>query len=279
MTTATATAPTTTAAPARPAYKVTWLRVLRSEWTKFWSVRSSPITLVTALFLLVGIGAIASLTFDPAAAPGGNDGPPITDGAISLALMGTIFASLAIGVLGVLVSAGEYSTGMIRATLAAVPKRLPTSWAKTAVFGVVATIVTAAGALGAFLLGAAILDGEAIAMSLGDDGVLRVLAGTGIYLGLVGMWGVALGALLRSSAGGIAVLVGMLLIVPGLSSLLPASIADNVTPYLPSNAGQAVTHLNQAADSLGPWTGVAVFAGWVAVTLVAAAYRLARRDA
>ncbi|ONI80144.1 hypothetical protein ALI22I_42785 [Saccharothrix sp. ALI-22-I] len=278
MTTATAPARTTTVAPARPAYKVTWLRVLRSEWTKFWSVRSSPITLATALFLLMGIGAIASYTYDPAAAPG-SDGPPITDGAISLALMGTIFTSLAIGVLGVLVSAGEYSTGMIRATLAAVPKRLPTLWAKTAVFGVVATVVTAVGALGAFLLGAVILDGEAIAMSLGDDGVLRALAGTGLYLGLVGMWGVALGALLRSSAGGIAVLVGMLLIVPGLSSLLPASIADNVTPYLPSNAGQAVTHLNQATNSLGPWTGVAVFAGWVVVTLVAAAYRLARRDA
>ncbi|MCX5329655.1 ABC transporter permease [Streptomyces sp. NBC_00140] len=266
----------------RPPYKVTGSRVLRAEWAKFWSLRSSWITLGVALLLLVAIGAIASATYSPDAVAG--DGPPGPGGggasdAVSLALTGLTFASLAIGVLGVLVSAGEYSTGMIRSTLAAVPRRLPVLWSKSAVFGAVALVITTAAALAAFTLGSVGLDGEKIALSLGDDGVLRSLVGAGLYLGLVAVWGVALGALVRSTAGGIAILVGVLLILGGLATLLPDSWEDTVTPYLPGNAGSAVYSLHEASDSLSPGAGLAVFVGWVALTLAGAAYRLARTDA
>lgn len=272
----------TSIAPARPTtYKVTGARVLRSEWGKFWSLRSSWITLGVAVFLLVLFGTIAAYTYSSGASSAG--GPPGPGGggdsdAVSLALTGATFASLAVGVLGVLLSAGEYSTGMIRSTLSAVPRRLPVLWAKAAVIGPIALVLSTLGALAAFGLGAPGLDGEKISLSLGDDGVLRSLAGAGLYLGLVAVFGVALGVLLRNSAGAIASLVGVLLILPGLASLLPDSWYDTLSPYFPSNAGQAVYALHQSSDALSPGAGIAVFAGWVALTLAGAAYRLRRTD-
>jgi ABC-2 type transport system permease protein len=263
-------------APARPVHKVTTLRVLRSEWSKFWSVRSSWITLGLSVAVLVVIGALASAAYRPDT--GGEGGPPLSDSPVALALTGVTFAALAVGVLGVLVSAGEYSTGMIRSTLTAVPKRLPVLWSKALVLGVVATTVTTAGALAAFQLGGLPLKDTDIALSLGDEGVLRSLVGAGLYLGLVGMWGVALGALIRSTAGGVAALAGFLLIVPGLSSLLPDSVADAVTPYLPGNAGSALYSLEQSADLLSPGAGLAALGGWVVMTLAVAAIRMTRTD-
>ncbi|MFE7278749.1 ABC transporter permease, partial [Streptomyces sp. NPDC057623] len=264
-------------------YKVTGLRVLRSEWAKFWSLRSSWITLGVAVFLLVLFGAVAAYTYSPdAAATGGPPGPGGSGGdsdAVSLALTGVTFASLAVGVLGVLASAGEYTTGMIRSTLTAVPRRLPVLWSKAAVIGPIALVLTAVGALAAFQLGAPGLDGEKISLALSDDGVLRSLAGAGLYLGLVAVFGVALGALIRSSAGAIAALVGVLLILPGLASLLPDSWYDTLSPYFPSNAGAAVYALHESSDALSPGAGLAVFAGWVALTLAGAAVRLVKTDA
>jgi ABC-2 type transport system permease protein len=271
---------TTLTLGARPRYRLTTRGVLYAEWTKFWSLRSSWITLAVSLFLLVAFGVIAAITYDPATTT--SDGPPgqqAASDAIAVILTGATFASLAIGVLGVLMSAGEYTTGSIRSTLAAVPSRLPVLWSKAAVFGAIALVATTIGAFAAFALGNPQLSGQDIALSLGDDGVVRSLLGAGLYLALVAILGVALGALLRSSAGAITVLAGVLLIVPGLTSLLPDSWSDTISPYLPSNAGSAVMSLTQASDSLSPWTGLAVFAGWVAIALAAAAYRLVRKDA
>ncbi|NJP99267.1 ABC transporter permease [Streptomyces sp. PLAI1-29] len=259
--------------------KVTGARVLRSEWAKFWSLRSSWITLGVAVFLLILFGTVAGYTYSPDADP---MGPPRPGGAgadaVSLALTGVTFASLAVGVLGVLLSAGEYSTGMIRSTLAAVPRRLPVLWSKAVVIGPVVLLLATAGALAAFQLGAPGLDGEKIALSLGDDGVLRSLAGAGVYLALVAVFGVALGVLLRSSAGAIAVLVGILLVLPGLASLLPDSWYETLSPYFPGNAGSSLYALQESSGALSPGAGLAVFAGWVAVTLAGAAFRLRGTD-
>ncbi|MDQ0946932.1 ABC-2 type transport system permease protein [Streptomyces phaeochromogenes] len=269
-------------APGSPTskYKVTGVRVLRSEWAKFWTLRSTLITLGVAVFLLVLFGAIASFTYSPdAVATGGPPGSGDGDSdPVGLALTGVSFAQLAIGVLGVLLAAGEYSTGMIRSTLAAVPRRLPVLWSKAAVIGPIALVLTTLGALAAFQLGTFGLDGEKIALSLSDDGVLRSLAGAGVYLGLVAVFGVALGVLLRNSAGAIAALVGVLLILPGLASLLPDAWYDTLSPYFPSNAGSAVYALHESSDALSPGAGLAVFAGWVALTLAGAAYRLVKTD-
>jgi ABC-2 type transport system permease protein len=276
MTTQTLTQPGT-ASPAR--YRLSAKGILHAEWTKFWSLRSTWITLAVSLLLLVVFGVIAALTYDPSGVA--SEGPPgqqAASDAVGVILTGATFASLAIGVLGVLMSAGEYTTGSIRSTLAAVPSRLPVLWSKSVVFGAVALVAASVGALAAFAFGNPLLDGN-IALNIGDDGVLRSLLGAGLYLSLVGVLGVALGALLRSSAGAITVLASVLLIVPGLTSLLPDSWADTISPYLPSNAGSAMMSLHTSSDSLGPWAGLAVFAGWVVLALAGAAYRLAKRDA
>lgn len=265
----------------RPSWKLTGPRVLRSEWTKFWSLRSSAITLSASVVVMVLLGAIASFTYDAEgggmsmAADQGSGG--ITD-PVGLALTGATFVGLIVGVLGVLMSAGEYGTGMVRSTYTAVPARFPVLWGKAVVIGALAMLVTTAGALVTFVIGSAGLDGEPIALSLTSDGVLRSLLSAGLYFGLVAVLGVALGAVIRSTAGGIVSVVAVLQILPGLATLLPGSVEDSVAPYLPSNAGAAVFSLHGGADVLSPGAGLAVFAGWVVLALAAAAIRLKRTD-
>ncbi|OKI61844.1 hypothetical protein [Micromonospora sp. CB01531] len=265
----------------RPTYRVTGGRVLRSEWAKLWSLRSTWITLGLALFFLLLLGLVRATTYSPGGpglGPGGGNGGPAAN-AVSIALTGMKFGELALGTLGVLLTAGEYSTGLIRATLAAVPRRLPVLWSKSAIFGAVALVVGSAGAFLAFLAGAGPLQGTDVALSLSAPGVLRSLAGAGGFLALVGVLGVALGALVRSAAGGISILAAVLLLVPLLSDLLPDSLRDDISPYLPGNAGGSMFALHQSAHALTPQAGLAVFAGWTALALAGAAWRLARTDA
>jgi ABC-2 type transport system permease protein len=259
----------------RPAYKVTGGRVLRSEWSKLWTLRSTWITLGLSLVFLVAFAAISATTFKSGGRGPGADAKD----AVAVALGGLDFAQLAIGVLGVLAIAGEYSTGMIRSTLAAVPKRLPVLWSKAATYSVVALVVATVGAFAAFFASSVGLHGTGIALNLSSAGVLRSLLGAGVYLSLVGVLGVALGALVRSVAGGIGLLVGMLMLMPLLTDLLPTTLKNDVSPYLPGNAGGSVFALHHAAGTLTPAAGLAVFAGWVAVALAGAAWRLKRADA
>ncbi|MEU8011863.1 ABC transporter permease [Micromonospora parva] len=248
--------------------KITPGGVVAAEWTKFSSLRSTWITAGISVFLLIAFGMIASASFS---------GEGLTS--VDLALSGSALAALSVGVLGALLGASEYTTGMIRATLTAVPRRLPVLWSKSLVAGAAAFVTMTIGALAAFAVGSAVLNDKVSGLRLGDDGVLRALLGAGLYLGLVAVLGVALGMLVRSSAGAIAILAGLLLVVPGLVPLLPDAISEAITPYLPSNAGSAVMALAPPDGTLGPWAGVAVFAGYVVVTLAAAAYRLKKTDA
>jgi len=278
MSTLTATAEESTTAPARPAYRVTGRRVLASEWAKLWSLRSTWITLGLGLLFLVAFGLIASSRYKSGIGSAHMDRDFARSTAVSLSLFGTNFAQLALGVLGVLITAGEYSTGMIRSTLAAVPRRLPVLWSKAALYGVVVLVVGTAGAFVAFQIGNGILSGTPAAMSLSHAGVVRSLFGAGLYLGLVGVIGAALGMLLRSVAGGISVLVASLMLIPGLVTLLPSSWQNDISPYLPGNAGQAMYALTHDATTLSPGAGLWVFLGWTALALAGAAYRLVRTD-
>ncbi|MEU2421571.1 ABC transporter permease [Streptomyces sp. NPDC007851] len=277
-TTLTTTAEAPPATPVRPAYRVTGRRVLASEWAKLWSLRSTWITLGLGLVFLVAFGLIAASHYKSNIGSPHQDRDFATATAVSLSLFGTNFAQLALGVLGVLVTAGEYSTGMIRSTLAAVPRRLPVLWSKAAVFGLVALAVATLGAFVAFGFGSGIVSGTPAAMGFGHAGVVRSLLGAGLYLGLVGVIGTALGALLRSVAGGISVLVASLMLVPGLISLLPSSWQDNISPYLPSNAGESMFALTHDSTTLSPGAGLLVFLGWTVLALAGAAYRLVRSD-
>ncbi|HEY1620400.1 MAG TPA: hypothetical protein VGG25_22445 [Streptosporangiaceae bacterium] len=272
---------TPAATRARPAYRVTGLGVLRSEWAKFWSLRSSWITLGISLLLLIAVGLVAASRYSPqlASEQGKHHLIPVGGNAVAVAVAGIPLAQLATGVLGVLFTAGEYSTGMIRSTLAAVPRRLPVLWSKTLVLGVTALVLGTAGAFVAFLGGEHFLAGQRIALSLSSSGVLRCLAGAGGYLALVAVMGMALGVLVRSVAGGITGLIGGLIVLPVLTNLLPSNWADDVSPYLPGNAGDAMFALTHDSSTLSPGAGLAVFAGWAALLLVLGAWRLTRTDA
>ncbi|MET8563523.1 ABC transporter permease [Streptomyces flaveolus] len=270
---------TAPAAASRPVYRVTGRRVLASEWAKLWSLRSTWITLGLGLLFLVAFGVIAASHYSSAVGSGRHlDRDFATATAVSLSLFGTNFTQLALGVLGVLVTAGEYSTGMIRSTLAAVPRRLPVLWSKAAVLGAVVLVIATAGAFVAFLIGSRIVSGTPAALGPGHAGVVRSLLGAGLYLGLVGVIGTALGTLLRSVAGGISVLVAAFMLVPGLVSLLPASWQGHIAPYLPSHAGESVFALAHDSTALSPGTGLVVFLGWTALALAGASYRLLRSD-
>ncbi len=196
---------------------------------------------------------------------------------ISQSLTGINFAQLAIGVLGVLFITGEYGTGMIRSTLGAVPARLPVLWAKALLFSTVTLVLMEISAFVAFLAGQAALGSHGT--TLAAAGALRATAGTGLYLTVVALLGISLGFLIRSTAGGIAALFGVLLVLPGILAILPQSWQDTIGPYLPSNAGAALYDLHPESASLAPWTGFAVFCAYAALALAAAALVLKRRDA
>ncbi|MCX4749386.1 ABC transporter permease [Kitasatospora sp. NBC_01287] len=283
MSTATAT-PATPAAPAAAARPpiggpVTAARVVRSEWIKFRTLRSSYFTLLAAVVFMIGFGLLACYgAIDHLNHPEARDhGFEIN--AADRSLRGYLAAQLAVGVLGVLVVSGEYSTGMIRASLSAVPRRLPVLWAKAGVFGAVTFVVTLVTAFVAFFGGQAILSGHHVQTTLSAAGVTRTVIGTSLYLTAIGILAVAIGALIRNTAGGIAAVFGLLLVLPTLVEVLPSNWSGHIGPYLPGAAGQAVATLNPDPGTLAPWTGYGVLWIYVAVALVGAAAVLKRRDA
>jgi ABC-type transport system involved in multi-copper enzyme maturation permease subunit len=252
-------------------------RVVLSEWIKFRSLRSTVWTLAVSVLIIVGLGLLfAAVSGAHQQHNGVQSGPdPVT-----LTLSGAFLAQLVVGVLGVLLITGEYSTGMIRATLAAVPRRLPVLWAKLAVFAVVAFVISAIAAVIAFLCGQAILSSDHVqSASLTDPGALRAVIGAALYLTVVGLLGMGLGCIIRNTAGTITSLFGVLLVLPILGAVLPTNWSNDISPYLPSNAGQAVMHLTRGTNTLAPWTGFGLFVGYAAVVIAVGAVMLRRRDA
>ena len=182
--------------------------------------------------------------------------------------------------LGVLVISGEYSTGMIRSSLMAVPHRLPVLWAKIVVFAATTFALMLAAALASFYAVQAIVTQHHQQVTLGAPHALRAVVGTALFLTVIGILGVGLGALVRNTAGGIASFVGLLFVLPGIVALLPSTTADAINPYLPLNAAFAVaTSTFEDSHHLAPWTGFVVFCGYAAIIVAAAAVRLVRRDA
>lgn len=261
-----------------PAKGVSFGRTLVSEWTKLRTLRGTWVTLAAAVVLMVGVAALVS-----SVVVGQWDSADAVDratfDAMSIALAGITFASIAIAALGVMTITGEYSTGSIRATLLAVPRRTPVLAAKALLLAVVTYVSMLAASLASFGIAMAILSGKGIETSLGDPGVLRVLLGAPAYLVVVALLGLGVGALLRSTPAGITTLLGLLLVLPPLAWLLPGTIGDTLSHWLPSNAGQQVTLVTPDPAGLAPWLGLGVAAAYAVGTLVVAAVLLRRRDA
>ena len=260
---------------------VTFPRVMKSEFIKLRSLRSTWILLGSMLVLFIAFGAIAALA-STGQIKDGRGGPPQSLGLdpITTVLAGAGFALLIMAVFGVLSGAREYGSGMIRTTLAFVPKRLPVLWAKVLVLIAFVLPIAVLAGLGAFYLGMAVLSGSGHdTVSLGDSTAQRVLIGTAGYITGMAIIGLALGIAMRSMPGAIATVIGGVLILPALlTALLPESWRS-VLKYLPSNAAAPFTEVKVRVDMLAIGPGIAVFVGWVVVSIAVAAWLFARRDA
>ena len=257
-----------------PTGRVSTWNVARGEWTKFWSVRSTKFTLLAAGVVTVVFGMI----FSAVAESGEAAGPAtlLTD-PLDLALAGMALGEMIVGVLGVLIVAGEYSTGLIRTTFAAVGRRTKVLWAKSAVLAASVFAMAAVAVTAAVVLGQAVYAGGQATVPLAD--ALDVIVGAVVYLTGIGLIGLALGFLLRSTAAGIAVLVGGVFIGPNLLNLLPESITDVFMKYLPSEAGSAMMTQVTDPELLSRGAGYVVFVAWVVGLLGLAGYLVRKRDA
>jgi ABC-2 type transport system permease protein len=253
--------------------------ILRAEWCKLRSVRSTFWTLALAVGFNVGLAALFAIVL-----PSRLSARDLaTVDSVRLSLGGLHLSQIAFGVLGVLAISGEYGTGTIRATLSAVPQRRLLLAAKTLVFAVAALVVGMVACVAAYAVFQAFLpvsgSGEALRLSIGDPGVLRAVTGGGLYLAVLGLLGLGLGAIVRSSAGAIAALFGALFVPPLLITLLPHAWEDTIGPYLPMQAGSAVYLVHKQPDFLGPWAGFGVFCLYAAAALATGFFLIKHRDA
>jgi ABC-2 type transport system permease protein len=253
---------------------VTLPRVITSEWLKFRTLRSTMVVLGVAAVAMVAIALVVgyntrhiTASIDP------------NDHVQSSTMQGYYLGQLLIGALGVLFVSGEYSTGMIRSTFAAVPRRLPVLWAKLVVFVTVTAVTMIASCLIGFICSQALISHYRIGYSLGDPGVLRVVIGTGVYLTLIGVIGAALGWIVRSTPGSLVAYIAVILVLPVLFGNVLGTWGKHVAEYMPSQAGASFINTIPEPPNLAPWTGLVVLAAWTVVAVGVAAVGLRRRDA
>jgi len=263
-------------------------------------VRSTLWTLI--IFAVVSLGLTALFTWLTLNALNNGRGDARSSGIVTdpvgfILGTGLGLGQLAIAVLGVLVITSEYSSGAIRATLLAVPRRYPMFLAKGLVFAALVIVVGEIVAFASFFIGRSLVNGHTvtghlhiaghvvtvhrtITVSLSQPGVLRAVAGSGLYLTVLGLFALAIGALIRHTAGAISAVIGMVLVIFPLSGLLPSSWGAHIHAYLPTIAGQLITADKPAAGQLlSPWQGLGVFCAWTVLLLAAAMYLLQKRDA
>lgn len=272
---------TTTAQPPVSAYADApgggFLSVVRSEWTKLRTVRSTYWSVLAALVLAIGLGAAISAaaasayhtlspsdraTFDPTAA----------------SLTGLFFAQLALGVVGVLALSAEYSSGMIRTTFCAVPRRGRVLAAKAIVVGVGGFVVGIIATVVSFLLGQLIFSSKHLNVSFSDPGVARAVIGGALYVTVLVLFSLGLAAILRNTAGAITAVVGLVFVLPPVTAALPTRWQDDLARYLPANAGSSILNVTPQSHSLSPWAGFGVFCVWALVALGIGVLLLIRRD-
>jgi ABC-type transport system involved in multi-copper enzyme maturation permease subunit len=256
--------------------------LLAAEWTKIRSVRSTVWSLFAFVVLAIGFSTlVASVVSSQWNAPGNHPNRVALLNNPTALIFGPGFGlgQLAMCVLGVIVISSEYSTGAIRASLLAVPKRLPMLAAKAAVFTAIDLVTSAVTVFAVFFISTAILRSR-VSITLSQPGVTRACIGAVLYLTVLGLFALAVGGLVRHMIGAIATVIALVLVVPPLISLIPGTVANHVHGYLPTVAGQLIAQTRQqSVDVLSPWQGFGVFCLWTVVLLAACAYLLVRRDA
>lgn len=265
---------------------VSFPHLVRSEWIKFWTVRSTWWILPITVLMMAGLGWLVTWGIRQVPPGGDRGGAEIFDATILAGVM-IALAQLTIAVLAVLTITGEYSTGMIRTTLTADPKRLGALWAKTLVIVSVTFVVTTIGAALTWLLARWVV-GDTSSLDLANSETRRILLGAPLYLTGIALLAFALGAMMRHSAAAIATVLGLLLVIEGVWSVLPWAFFQKTSPFLPSSAGGKIFSTDAAIEAsraaatgpvLTPWVGYGVLIAWGVVMLAVASVLLRRRDA
>ena len=277
--------PVTRATRTPIAHPVTFPRIVAAEWVKFRTVRSTVWTLIATVVLMVGFsvlaawGSVAMLEDQP---------PAVAMNTAQLLSAGYQLGQLAVAVLGVLSIAGEYSTGMIRSSFAAVPRRLPILAAKALVLSLVVAAVTLVTMVLSYFATMPFHDQLEAHFDLSSAETFRMTVGLPLYLVAVGLLAFGAGALLRHTAGALTAVLATLLVIDNVIMLVPLRAFELISPFLPSSAGRRVlfedsmiADLDAITDgvTLTPWQGYGILLAWVAVLLTVAALLKRRRDA
>jgi ABC-2 type transport system permease protein len=255
-------------------HRVTFGRVVNAEWIKFRTLRSTVAVLGAAMLGMIVIALIVAYNTRHI-----TPSLDANDLVASSPLQGYYLGQLLIGALGVLFVSGEYSTGMIRSSFAAVPRRLPVLWAKILVFVAVTLPAMAIMCVVSFVSAEGLISHYRTGYSLGDHGVLRVVLGTALYLTLIGIIGGALGWIVRSTPGALVAYFAVILVLPVIFGNVLGTWGKDIAKYMPSQAGGAFISTLPDGPSLKPLTGFFVLLAWVVVAVIAAVAQVRRRDA
>ncbi len=254
--------------------------LVRAEWTKLRTVRSTTWTLLVTVALGLGISAIATaetrshwastpsfqhVGFDPTAT----------------SLIGIFVAQFAVGALGVLAMSGEYSSGTIRATFSAAPSRLRVLAAKLLVFGLLAVVFAEVVAFASFFLGQALLTSPATHATLSSPGALRAVVGSGLFVAALGLLALGLATMMRFTAAALSTFVGILLVAPLIVQALPTTLSQDIRRFLPDRIGATILTTTGPHNpfAFSPWVGLGVLALYALGVNVVGAILLTRRDA
>ncbi|UFU07440.1 ABC transporter permease subunit [Ruania halotolerans] len=264
---------------------VNFARVLRSEWIKLTTLRSTPWTIVTTIVLmvLISLGMAWGMTQGAEAAASG-DAPPEM-GALDSSMgafaasVGYSFGQIVVVVLGVLIISGEYATGQIKSSIAAVPHRWPVLATKGILVAAVAFVTGAIGVAISYLVTTPMLEEHNAAADLGNSEHLRIMLGAPLYLAAIALLALGVGALLRHAAAGISAVVGIILLLPIITSFITLDWLQDIAPYFPSTAGERIMGDDTGQEVLTPWEGLGVLGIYIALIWAAALVLLRRRDA
>ena len=243
---------------------------LKFEWIKIKSVRSTLWSLLAAAVLGIGIGVLAAANVHE-----GSDKSAVMEHIYG----GLMFGQVAILVFGVLAATAEYGTGTISTSFTAVPSRTRLLAAKALVVWLVSTTVGLAISIVTFVAGlAAVPSGTATLPSIAEDSVLRAVVGAGLYLGVLGVFALAIGVFLRASAGAVTAAISAALVIP-IGFLLLGRVGEFLNEWWPTEAGRQVLAITHQAHTLSPVTGLVYFGAIAFALLAGAVAMVSRRDA
>lgn len=249
-----------------------------SEWIKFRSVRAAPVVLLSTVVILLAGAAILGTSFRDGWATMSPDGRASFD-PVYTGFEGILLAQLFVGALGAMTVTDEYTSGLIRGTFLATPRRSQLLAIKALVFAAVVWVWCTALSFAAFFLGQAELE-PAKHVAIGDPGVLQAVFGASLYLTLIGLLGMFIGVLIRRTPAALVLLFGLLAVAPFAAGLLPGALGGRLGEFLPSQAGQdAWVLLHGGKYTLGPWQGLGLLVAYVTAAGIAAFALIQRRDA